>query len=120
MKSEIEGKTNALAKNKKPLKAIKVFFTSYTSTIAVLGATAGGFMIGRLPDNLFGRGVITTEWLVFVPFILLAEGLWILSYFHDRSRSKNLSCQKVYSAAIIIVSIILAFGNYLSPYYSRG
>ena len=100
----------------KRLAAAKRIIANYTSTIAVIGALAGGHMLGRLPDNLFGRGIITKEWLVFAPLVILAEGIWVLSYLHDRSKAKELPSQRAYSAAIIAVSIILAIANLLSPY----
>jgi len=99
------------------LASVKRFISSHTLTIAVLGATAGGHMIGRLPDNLFGRGVITSEWLIFAPLLLLAEGMWVLAILHDRSRLKDLPSQKVYSALIVVASLVLIFANNLSPYY---
>ena len=97
--------------------SVKGFISRHTSTIAVIGAMAGGRMLGRLPDDLFGRGNITSEWLVFAPLALLVPALWVLVYLHDRSRAKNLPSQKAYSAAIVAASIILTAANYFSPYY---
>ena len=105
--------------NKNLKKLFAHIFENHTSTIAVIGAMAGGHMIGSLPD-LETSDLPITEMLAWLPLIALTLAMLFFNYFYERaSFSKDIHATVKYRSAIVCSSIILSLANYYSPYNHR-
>lgn len=111
--------SNTLAE--KTNKNIKVLFAhiseNHISTIAVIGALAGGHMIGRLPDpETSGLPILAKFGWLSLGALTLA--MVFFNYRYERAKfNKYMHAVVRYRTAIVCSSIILILANYYSPYY---
>ena len=110
---------NTLAEktNRRLRKLLAYILENHISTVAVIGALAGGRMIGSLPNpETSGLPLLAT--LAWLALIALTLAMLFFNYYYEKAIfNKNKYAIVKYRIVIISSSIILSLANHYSPYY---